>query len=414
MIPDNIFTSCLTPTDSSLVPRIEEILQANLGDNEFLATSSLDLDEYVRLGHCEIMLKNQPHPISVADWGGEDADYLVASYEQAVWEVRWRGIKLHVLKTSWATSCGMDSRFWVIGETSAVVTDFILDLHRKTNTPGESILVFHGGHWQRSRELYLATQKASFDDLILSGSLQDAIRNDFQHFLNARPRYESLGVAWRRGALFIGPPGNGKTHCVRALVKELQIPSLYVQSLTHSYFTSEDLLKSVFHRARQLRPCVLIFEDLDALVTEANRSFFLNQLDGFEKNVGLIVLATTNHPERIDPAILNRPSRFDRKYHFNLPELIERTAYLGLWQVRLAAETGWVKSQAEQLAIRTDGFSFAYLKELVVSSLLRWIHQSGSKFFQVLEDQCAELRQQMLTTPMLETSMGAETADLSD
>ena len=414
MIPDNIFTSCLTPTDSALVPRIEQILQANVGNEKFLATSSLDLDEYVRLGHCEIFLKNQPHPISVADWGGKDADYLVTDFEQALWEVRWRGIRLHALKISWTTTCGSVSRNWVIGETSALVADFVLDLQRKTNDPGASILVFHGGHWQRSRELYLATQKASFDDLILKGTLKDAIRSDFQQFLDARPRYESLNVAWRRGAIFIGPPGNGKTHCVRALVKELQIPSLYVQSLKHHYYTGEDLLKSVFHRARQLRPCVLIFEDLDALVDDDNRSFFLNQLDGFEKNVGLLVVATTNHPERIDPAIMSRPSRFDRKYHFNLPELDDRTAYLELWQTRLAAETGWAKSQARQLAIATDGFSFAYLKELVVSSLLRWMHNSDNNFFQVLEQQCAELRQQMLTTPVDSALLSAQTVDLDD
>jgi SpoVK/Ycf46/Vps4 family AAA+-type ATPase len=102
----------------------------------------------------------------------------------------------------------------------------------------------------------------------------------------------------------IGPPGNGKTHCVRALVKDLAVSSLYVQSLSHHYFTAEQMWQQVFDRARGLRPCVLILEDLDSLVTEENRSFFLNQLDGFEQNHGLIVLATTNHPDRIDAAII--------------------------------------------------------------------------------------------------------------
>jgi SpoVK/Ycf46/Vps4 family AAA+-type ATPase len=204
-------------------------------------------------------------------------------------------------------------------------------------------------------------------------------------------------AAQGRGCL-LGPPGNGKTHCVRALVKELKIPSLYVQSLSHSYYTSEQLLQQVFKRARQLRPCVLIFEDLDALVNEDNRSFFLNQLDGFEKNVGMLVLATTNHPERIDPAILDRPSRFDRKYHFGLPAAPERDNYFRLWQKRLEQETNWPKKSIADLVERTAGYSFAYLKELVVSSLLRWMAHSHQEFVNTLEVQCEELRAQMATT----------------
>ena len=175
-------------------------------------------------------------------------------------------------------------------------------------------------------------QAASFDDLILANDLKETIRKDFNRFLESRDSYERLGIGWRRGALIIGPPGNGKTHCVRALVKELSVPCLYVQSLSHNHYTMEQ----VFDRARGLSPCVLVLEDLDSLVNDQNRSFFLNQLDGFEQNPGLIVLATTNHPDRIDNAIIDRPSRFDRKYHFDLPTSAERQRYLEAWQERLA------------------------------------------------------------------------------
>jgi SpoVK/Ycf46/Vps4 family AAA+-type ATPase len=68
-------------------------------------------------------------------------------------------------------------------------------------------------------------------------------------------------------------------------------------------------------------------EDIDSMVTDKIRSLFLNELDGFATNVGVVVLATTNHPERLDPAILDRPSRFDRKYYFELPAEAERRAY---------------------------------------------------------------------------------------
>lgn len=69
----------------------------------------------------------------------------------------------------------------------------------------------------------------------------------------------------------------------------------------------------VFEKARMEAPCVLILEDLDSLINDANRSFFLNQLDGLENNDGLLVIGSTNHYDRLDPAITKRPSRFDRK-----------------------------------------------------------------------------------------------------
>jgi transitional endoplasmic reticulum ATPase len=72
-------------------------------------------------------------------------------------------------------------------------------------------------------------------------------------------------------------------------------------------------MAEVFNKARQLSPCVLVLEDLDSLVDDANRSFFLNQLDGLEGNDGLLVIGTTNHFDRLDPGISMRPSRFDRK-----------------------------------------------------------------------------------------------------
>jgi len=72
-------------------------------------------------------------------------------------------------------------------------------------------------------------------------------------------------------------------------------------------------MQDVFDKARQLSPCVVVFEDLDSLITDRNRSFFLNQLDGLSGNDGLLIIGTTNHFEKLDPALSTRPSRFDRK-----------------------------------------------------------------------------------------------------
>ena len=140
---------------------------------------------------------------------------------------------------------------------------------------------------------------------------------------------------------------------------------------------------------------MLLFEDLDALVNEQNQSFFLNQLDGFEKNEGLIVLATTNHPERIDGVIIDRPSRFDRKYHFELPDEDQRRLFLQQWQSQLSDKTEWTDEVVALLATDTKDFSYAYLKELVVSSLLAWLDEPEGKF-----EDCLVKQQQLLASQM--------------
>ncbi len=87
---------------------------------------------------------------------------------------------------------------------------------------------------------------------------------------------------------------------------------LYVKSF-RSWRGEEGSMSEVFNKARQMAPCILILEDLDALINDGNRSFFLNQLDGLEGNDGLLIIGSTNHFDRLDPALNNRPSRFDRK-----------------------------------------------------------------------------------------------------
>ena len=396
MTPD-FFLDALKDNDSLLPIRAESIILEQNSDKAVVSTRYLDLHEFVRLEHCTRTELDVPRPLRFVYWGGEEYDQLFNHNEQVVWNVQWQDHTLQVVHLEWETGCGSKRRDWVIADTEEIAREFILDVERKTNDPGESILVFSGGHWERSRNLYKATEEAKFEDLILADNLRNTIRTEFKQFLNSEQRYNSLGIAWRRGALFIGPPGNGKTHFVRALVRELGIAILYVQSLSHAHYTSEQLWSMVFERARKLKPCVLVLEDLDSLVDDNNRSFFLNQLDGFEKNHGLIVLATTNHPEEIDSAIVDRPSRFDRKYHFNLPTMAERCLFLRLWQKRLAKETGWKKDNLETAAEKTEGFSFAYLKELVISSVMQWIADEKSDFGLVMLEQISVLRKQLKT-----------------
>jgi ATP-dependent 26S proteasome regulatory subunit len=109
-------------------------------------------------------------------------------------------------------------------------------------------------------------------------------------------------------------------------------------------------------------------------------------------------LATTNHPDRIDSAIIDRPSRFDRKYHFRLPSTAERHDFLAAWQQKLTSETGWQAAEVEPIADQTVGFSFAYLKEMVVSTVMKWLQSTEEPFANAVKSQAELLRKQMKTS----------------
>ena len=104
---------------------------------------------------------------------------------------------------------------------------------------------------------------------------------------------------------------------------------------------------------------------------------FLNELDGFAGNTRVVVLASTNHPERLDPALLDRPSRFDRKYTFELPAPAERAAYVSAWNAKLEADARLSDGGVAAVVEQTEGYSFAYLKELYVSSLTEWVAEGA-------------------------------------
>lgn len=400
----NFYLDVLKDNTAGIPVYAESLIRQHWPDKWVHASNSLDIEEYRRLGYCKLSVASTPRPDSFLYWGGEEFDRLYESYKQATWEVEWNEHQLQVVQLKWESACGRGNRDWVIADTDSVAREFILDVERKTNDPNQSILVFSNGYWARSRSLYATIQKSSFDDLILTGQMKESIRSEFKQFLDSEERYGQLNISWRRGALFIGPPGNGKTHCVRALVKDLGVPIFYVQSLSHNRFTSEQLWQQVFQRARKLRPCVLVLEDLDSLVNDGNRSFFLNQLDGFEQNHGMIILATTNHPEQIDTAIVDRPSRFDRKYHFDLPATNERRLYLDSWLKKLSDETGWQETEIGAVVDATSDFSFSYLKELVISSVMQWMQKPDSAtFLSVILDEAANLKQQMKTGDRVES-----------
>jgi SpoVK/Ycf46/Vps4 family AAA+-type ATPase len=252
----------------------------------------------------------------------------------------------------------------------------------------------------KDERLLASIRDATFDNLIMTEAQKHDVATDAERFFVSRERYARYKIPWKRGVLFAGPPGNGKTHAVKAIVNRSTVPCLYVRSfdLPGHPFPGAGIAM-VFERARLIAPCIIVLEDLDSLVRDDNRAYFLNELDGFERNDGILVLATTNHPERIDAAIVDRPSRFDRKYAFGLPAEDQRRAYAEQWNAGLDPDLRLTAEDVASLAERTDGFSYAYLKELFVSSLMRWVGDESVRFGLQVLDQIDALREQMVHEP---------------
>jgi hypothetical protein len=401
MAHSDLIAQALRQPSSSIAYSLGQQVVAIFAEKAVVETGSMffDLQEFSDDGHCRIRFKEGIHTQLNVDWDGPGLG-LAIKLENGWAEVEWNGQQLEVIAASWTETYQRQHRHWIIAEERALAEKFLNDVCEWCHEVRGQVLVFNGGCWEKSAELFAAIRAASFDNLILQGDLKDRIQRDFRQFLAARATYEEYGVPWKRGVLLLGPAGNGKTHCVKAVVNLLARPCLYVRSLKSMHDTEESAIRQVFHRARQSVPCIVVWEDLDALITPDNRSFFLNELDGFAENAGIVSLATTNHPERLDPAILDRPSRFDVKYHFDLPGDAERQAYFAMWNGQLKPELRVNPSRFAELSRLTEGFSFAYIKELFLSSIMQWIdRREPGGLASVMERQAATLRSQMQTEP---------------
>ena len=357
-----------------------------------------DVEKYAANGLCPLEFKPGVHNQLSSAWDEEFGIWKTA--RNAWYQVEWKGHVLDCLILTW-TAGFQDQRFlWVIADDEATAEGFFSDVSAWNAEIRDEVLVFDGGCWSKSDALFRAIRTATFENLVLAGTLKEEIREDLTRFFAMRETYELHAVPWKRGVLFVGPPGNGKTHAVKALINAIGKPCLYVKSFQAEHMTEHDCIRQAFKRARKSAPCILVLEDLDSLINANNRSFFLNELDGFAANTGVVALATTNHPERLDASILDRPSRFDRKYHFDLPGPAERLAYVRLWAASLREALRPSEAGLDAVVGQTEGFSFAYLKELFLSAMMRWIAAPGDAAMDaILLEQCESLRHQMATAP---------------
>lgn len=294
----------------------------------------------------------------------------------------FKGEKLHVYYITWQTNCGTFQMYFILtpkdkmsgNEHSPIADELIKAAGTWSSQPHEEIYVFDGGSWQKNHKLWEAVQGSSWDDVILDPAMKDTLIKDVEGFFDSRAIYEEYSVPWKRGIILHGTPGCGKTISIKALMNSLQtrnVASMYVKSFEAQDGQQHSILQ-IFRVARNMAPCMLIFEDLDSLVVDKVRSYFLNEVDGLENNDGILMIGSTNHLERLDPGIAKRPSRFDRKYHYKLPGERERILYCDYWRKKLQKNSNidFHEDISTIVAHLTEGFSFAYLKELFVQTLL--------------------------------------------
>jgi hypothetical protein len=310
----------------------------------------------------------------------------------------WKGHHVDVFTVQYMTQYEPQRWSWLISDDESLLRELFATVVAWNSEVHGEVLVFSNGCFSKSAELQAAIEETKLEDLILPPQLTESLQSDVAHFLASRELYEKAGAAWKRGMLLMGPPGNGKTHAIKGLIKRAKLPCLYVKSFSGRHVDPAGSIPQVFARARELAPCVVVLEDLDALVDDENRSFLLNELDGFAVNDGLLTIASTNHPERLDPSLIHRPSRFDRKYRFELPDLDLRRRYLETWAAK--APTRIDAELISRAAELTAGFTFAYLKEVGLSTLMHWASEGqkgsiGDALLHVIQ----QLKQEILATP---------------
>ena len=254
---------------------------------------------------------------------------------------------------------------------------------------GPGSMMFGGAGKSNAKVYVQSTHGIRFADVAGEDEAKENLQ-EIVNYLHDPKKYEEIGASMPKGILLVGPPGTGKTMLAKAVAGESNVPFF---SISGSEFVEmfvgmgASKVRDLFKQAKEKAPCIVFIDEIDAIGQKRSggqyggndeREQTLNQLltemDGFEGNTGVIILAATNRPESLDPA-LTRPGRFDRRVPVELPDLKGREEILKVHAKKVALAPGIDFTTVARMA---SGASGAELANIVNEAALRAV-RAGRK-----------------------------------
>ena len=252
---------------------------------------------------------------------------------------------------------------------------------RMMNKAGGSNSMMFGMGRSNAKVYVKSSEGIKFSDVAGEDEAKENL-TEIVDYLHNPEKYREIGASMPKGILLVGPPGTGKTMLAKAVAGESNVPFF---SMSGSEFVEmfvgmgASKVRDLFKQAKEKAPCIVFIDEIDAIGKKRDgqmggndeREQTLNQLltemDGFEGNTGVIILAATNRPESLDPA-LTRPGRFDRRVPVELPDLQGREEILKVHAKKIRVDQG---VDFRQIARMASGASGAELANIVNEAALR-------------------------------------------
>ncbi|HEY9613253.1 MAG TPA: hypothetical protein V6C93_28165, partial [Allocoleopsis sp.] len=202
-----LMLKALSLPTTAIAYRVSQELAALYPDKALVEGSecSFNLQAYAHAEKCTIEQKVSVHNQIATNWDGME-HHIHKGAVNAWFEVAWQGNTLDVLIMSWRERWDNIQCYWILADTKEIAESFLAAVCEWNGQIREEVLVFEEGHWSKSPDLFRAIKGANFDNLILRGSLKQEIQDDLTNFFASRQTYETYGVPWKRGILFIGTP----------------------------------------------------------------------------------------------------------------------------------------------------------------------------------------------------------------
>ena len=274
---------------------------------------------------------------------------------------------------------------WVLPIAAFFLIGQLISKHMMKKMGGQNSMMFNLG--KSNAKVYVKSDNGiKFSDVAGEDEAKENL-TEIVDYLHNPKKYEEIGAKMPKGLLLVGPPGTGKTMLAKAVAGEAGVPFF---SMSGSEFVEmfvgmgASKVRDLFKQAKEKAPCIVFIDEIDAIggkrsnggvgghdEREQTLNQLLTEMDGFDGNTGVVILAATNRPETLDPA-LTRPGRFDRRVPVELPDLKGREEILKVHAKKIKVEPNVDYTQIARMA---SGASGAELANIVNEAALRAVRQ---------------------------------------